>query len=358
MLPPVGIVMAEHGSVRVFPVDKPGSADKAVTIYDVAKAAGVSPSTVSRAFSRPGRVSARTAAHIHEVAAELGYRVPQVVKTEAARQSKMLGISATDITNPFFFGIIRGAEHVALAEDYSIILADSQENDELERRLSDRTMPLVDGMIVATSRLPDSFLRNAAKTAPVVSLNRLVPGLPSVITDNARGMRRALEHLAELGHRRVAYVSGPTNSWADGARERAFREGCYELDLMDHRVGPTAPTVRGGMGILPQIREQHVTAVICFNDVVAVGVMRAAKMAGVQVPHELSVVGIDNVFVADLVSPGLTTIASPLTLLGERAARTVIALANGQEPETSADRPSVLPMRLIVRESTGPAPPR
>ena len=325
MLPPVGIVMAEHGSVRVFPVDKPGSADKAVTIYDVAKAAGVSPSTVSRAFSRPGRVSARTAAHIHEVAAELGYRVPQVVKTEAARQSKMLGISATDITNPFFFGIIRGAEHVALAEDYSIILADSQENDELERRLSDRTMPLVDGMIVATSRLPDSFLRNAAKTAPVVSLNRLVPGLPSVITDNARGMRRALEHLAELGHR---------------------------------RVGPTAPTVRGGMGILPQIREQHVTAVICFNDVVAVGVMRAAKMAGVQVPHELSVVGIDNVFVADLVSPGLTTIASPLTLLGERAARTVIALANGQEPETSADRPSVLPMRLIVRESTGPAPRR
>lgn len=112
------------------------------------------------------------------------------------------------------------------------------------------------------------------------------------------------------------------------------------------------------MGILPQIREQHVTAVICFNDVVAVGVMRAAKMAGVQVPHELSVVGIDNVFVADLVSPGLTTIASPLTLLGERAARTVIALANGQEPETSADRPSVLPMRLIVRESTGPAPRR
>ena len=179
-----------------------------------------------------------------------------------------------------------------------------------------------------------------------------------MITDNARGMRRALEHLAELGHRRVAYVSGPTNSWADGARERAFREGCYELDLMDHRVGPTAPTVRGGMGILPQIREQHVTAVICFNDVVAVGVMRAAKMAGVQVPHELSVVGIDNVFVADLVSPGLTTIASPLTLLGERAARTVIALANGQEPETSADRPSVLPMRLIVRESTGPAPRR
>lgn len=267
----------------------------------------------------------------------------------------MLGISATDITNPFFFGIIRGAEHVAVAEDFSIMLADSQENDELERRLFDRTMPLVDGMIVATSRLPDSVLRSAAKRAPVVSLNRLVPGLPCVITDNARGMRRALEHLAELGHRRVAYVSGPTTSWADGARQRAFREGCYELDLVEHRVGPTAPTVRGGMSIFPQIREQRVTAVIGFNDIVAVGIMRAAKAAGLHVPGELSVVGIDNVFVSDLVSPGLTTIASPLTLLGERAARTVIALVNGREPETTADHPSVLPMRLIVRESTGPA---
>ncbi|WP_341728051.1 LacI family DNA-binding transcriptional regulator [Brooklawnia sp.] len=339
-------------------MDNPGSAGKAVTIYDVAAVAGVSPSTVSRAFSRPGRVSPRTAAHIHEVAAELGYRAPQAVRAETSRQSKMLGISATDITNPFFFGIIRGAEHVAVAEDYSILLADSQENDELERRLFDRTTPIVDGMIVATSRLPDSVLRHAAKVAPIVSLNRLVPGIPSVITDNARGMRRALEHLAELGHRRVAYVTGPSTSWADGARQRAFREGCYELDLVDHRVGPTAPTVRGGMSIFPQIREQHVTGVICFNDIVAVGVMRAARAVGVHIPGELSVVGIDNVFVSDLVTPGLTTVASPLTLLGERAARTIIALANGQEPEVSADRPTVLPMRLIVRESTGPAPRR
>lgn len=342
----------------MFCVDNAGSIGKAVTIYDVAAAAGVSPSTVSRAFSRPGRVSARTAAHIHEVAAELGYRAPQTAKVDAVRQSKILGISASDITNPFFFGIIRGAEHVAVAEDYSILLADSQENDELERRLFDRTLPLVDGMIAATSRLSDSVLRNAAKTVPVVSLNRLVPGIPSVITDNARGVRRALEHLAELGHRRVVYVTGPSASWADGARQRAFREGCYELDLMEHRVGPTAPTVRGGMGVFPLIREQRVTAAICFNDIVAVGVMRAARAAGVHIPGELSVVGIDNIFVSDLVTPGLTTVASPLTLLGERGARAVIALANGQEPEPKADRPSVLPMRLIVRESTGPVPRR
>lgn len=326
--------------------------EKAATIYDVAAAAGVSPSTVSRAFSRPGRVSAKTSARIHQVAAELGYRAPRVVRAEAAQQSKMLAVALTDITNPFFFSIIRGAEHVAVTEGYSILLVDSEESDELERRLFDRTLPLVDGMIVAASRLSDVALRTAAKSTPMVSLNRLVSGIPSVITDNARGMRRALEHLAEQGHRRVAYVSGPSASWAENARWRAFREGCFELDLIENRVGPALPTVRGGMGVLPQIKEKRVTAVVCFNDLLAIGIMRAAKAAGMAIPAELSVIGFDNIFASDLVTPGLTTVAAPLSLLGERAARTIIAMVNGQDGETTADSPSVLPMRLIIREST------
>lgn len=332
--------------------------EKAATIYDVAAAAGVSPSTVSRAFSRPGRVSAKTSARIHQVAAELGYRAPQVARADASRQSKMLGIALTDITNPFFFSIIRGAEHVAVTEGYSILLIDAEESDELERRLFDRTMPLIDGMIIAASRLSDQALRTVSKATPTVSLNRLVAGLPSVITDNARGMRRALEHLAELGHRRVAYVSGPTASWADGARWRAFREGCYELDMQENRIGPTLPTVRGGMGIYPQVREKRVTAVVCFNDMVSIGIMRAAKAAGSSVPADLSVIGFDNIFASDLVTPGLTTVAAPLSLLGERGARSVIALANNQEPETTPEVPSILPMRLIIRESTTTAPRR
>lgn len=333
-------------------MDSPAPPDKAATIYDVATAAGVSPSTVSRAFSRPGRVSNRTAARIQKVAAELGYRPPQVARAEVSQKSKMLGIALTDITNPFFFSIIRGAEHVAITEGYSILLVDSQESDELERRLFDRTVPLLDGMIVAASRLSDTALRAAVRTTPTVSLNRLVPGLPSVITDNARGMRRALEHLAELGHRRVAYVSGPAASWADGARWQAFREGCFELDITEARIGPTLPTVRGGMGIYPQVHEKRVSAVVCFNDLISIGIMRAAKAAGLTIPADLSVVGFDNIFASDLVTPGLTTVAAPLGLLGERAARSLIALANNQVPETTAESPSVLPMRLIIREST------
>lgn len=347
-----------HRSVRVLWVEPQIPPEKATTIYDVAAAAGVSPSTVSRAFSRPGRVSNKTAALIHKVAADLGYRAPQVVRNEASQPSKLLGIALTDITNPFFFSIIRGAEHVAVSEGYSILLVDSQESEELERRLFERTMPLLDGMILATSRLSDAALRAGAQTTPTVALNRLVPGLPCVITDNSRGMRRALEHLAELGHRRVAYVSGPSASWADGARWRAFREGCLELDLVESKVGPTPPTVRGGIGVYPQVREKRVTAVICFNDLISIGIMRSAKADGLTIPSDLSVVGFDNIFASDLVTPRLTTVAAPLSLLGERGARSVIALANNQQPETTVDSPSVLPMRLMVRESTTSVPRR
>ena len=339
-------------------VEQPTGNEKAATIYDVATAAGVSPSTVSRAFSRPGRVSAKTSARIHRVAAELGYRAPQALRSEGTRASKLLGIALTDITNPFFFSIIRGAEHVAVSEGYAIMLVDAQESEELERRLFDRTLPLLDGVIVATSRLSDAALRSTARTTPTVVLNRLVPGVYSVVTDNPRGMRRALEHLAELGHRRVAYVSGPIASWADSARWRAFREACFELDLTEYRIGPTAPTVRGGMAIFSQLREKPITAVVCFNDMISIGVMRAAKAAGLVIPSDLSVVGFDNIFASDLVTPGLTTVAAPLSLLGERAARAVIALAPEQTPESGADVPVVLPMRLMIRESTGTVPRR
>lgn len=329
--------------------------EKPATIYDVAAAAGVSPSTVSRAFSRPGRVSAKTAARIHKVAADLGYRAPHQARAENPRQSKLLGIALTDITNPFFFSIIRGAEHAAVADGFSIMLSDSGESDDLERTLMDRSAPILDGMIIAASRLPDAALRAAARNVPSVILNRVVPGLPSVVTDNARGMRRALEHLAELGHRRIAYVNGPTASWADNARWRAFRDGCYELELADHRVGPTPPTVRGGMGVLAKLRDLRVTAVVCYNDLIAIGIMRAARAQNIPIPHDLSVVGFDNIFASDLVVPGLTTVAAPLSLMGERGARLVISKVNNTDGGENGENPAILPMRLIVRESTATA---
>ncbi len=333
-----------------------GPPERAVTIYDVAKVAGVSPSTVSRAFSRPGRVSARTAQHVRQVAADLGYRSEEIFPPPTPTRTQLIGMAVSDITNPFYFPIIRGGERAAAEAGFSLVLTDADESDRIERESLKRALPVVDGMVIASTRLSDTDLRSIGRNVPVVVLNRPVPGLNSVIPDTDRAVRRAVEHLASLGHRKVCYVAGPEASWVDGARWRALREASLELglDLRDQRIGPVPPTVPGGGKASTEVIAKRATAVLCYNDMIAIGVMRGLRARGVAVPGQVSVVGFDNTVASTLVTPGLTTVASPLVTLGEAAMRNVIALSKGAVPHGKG--PTVIPCRLIVRESTGPPP--
>ena len=267
----------------------------------------------------------------------------------------MIGLAVTDVTNPFFFPLLRGAEQVCTEHGYALMLFDAQESGSREREIFERALPVLDGVVIASSRLSDTALRGFAKKAPTVILNRVVTGLPCVVSDYERGVRRALEHLAGLGHRRVAYIAGPPASWADGARWRAFHEAAAELGMVDCRLGPVMPTVRGGEQVLPQVHEHKVSAVIAYNDLIAIGILRGTAAAGVRVPDRLSVIGFDNIFASDLVTPRLTSIASPLGLVGEKAARSVISLIEHHDESADFVEPLVMPMRLIERSSTGPA---
>ncbi|MEL4356976.1 MULTISPECIES: LacI family DNA-binding transcriptional regulator [unclassified Luteococcus] len=327
-----------------------------VTIYDVAREAGVSASTVSRAFSRPGRVKNATAQHIREVAELLGYRAEPLVSTPALsrQRTRTIGVAVSDITNPFYFGIIRGAEKGAAALDHSVMLIDAQESEALERTLLDRTLPLIDALVMASSRLDDTRLRQLAKEVPVMMLNRVVQGLPSIIPDSARGMRRSVEHLTSLGHRHIWYAAGPEASWANGARYRAFREASHELVFTEHRIGPFPPTLAGGVRAADELVERQATAVVAFNDLMALGMMRRLRARGVRVPEDISVVGFDDSFGSDLVTPRLTTVAAPLVRLGELATTNVIAMVDGKQ--WRGTEPIVVPVALREREST--APPR
>ncbi|MEL4505315.1 LacI family DNA-binding transcriptional regulator [Luteococcus sp. H138] len=327
-----------------------------VTIYDVAREAGVSASTVSRAFSRPGRVSNATAQRIRQVAEELGYRAePMVVTPAVSRQrTRTIGLAVSDITNPFYFGIIRGAEKGAVALDRSVMLVDTQESESLERSILNRTLPLIDGLVIASSRVDDTKLRQMAKEIPVMMLNRVVQGLPSIIPDSARGMRRAVEHLTSLGHRAIWYAAGPEASWADGARYRAFREAAHELVFAEHRIGPFQPTLAGGAKAADVLLERGATAVVAYNDLMALGMMRRLRERGVDIPGEISIVGFDDSFGSDLVTPRLTTVAAPLVRLGELAMVNVVAMTEGKQWRGS--EPIVVPVAFREREST--APPR
>ncbi len=320
------------------------------TIYDVARAAGVAPSTVSRAFSRPGRVKSETAERIRAVAAELGYRTNPIARALPTGRTGMIAMVLSDITNPFYFEIIRGAEAAAAEAGYTLLLADAQESVRLEREAVDRLLPTVEGLLLGTSRMADSAIRMAAKQRPTVVLNRGVADVPSVVPDNASGTRKAVEHLHDLGHRSITYVAGPEASWADGLRWRSLRDAAQAFETKVRRVGPNPPTLAGGAAAATAVLEQQTSAVVAYNDLLAIGLMHGLADAGVRVPQHISVVGYDNIFGSDFCSPSLTTVASPLRVLGASALQYLVVQIKGVRPHTG--EPIMLPMQLVVRGST------
>jgi DNA-binding LacI/PurR family transcriptional regulator len=319
------------------------------TIYDVAKAAGVAASTVSRAFARPGRVNADTAAKVFAAARKLGYRTTALPGLTTSH-SRTLALVVTDITNPFYAEIIRGAHEAAADLGYFLRLSHTQEDTHIERAWIEHELTTVEGVLLASSRMSDSTIRTLAKQKPVVVLNRRLPEVPCLLVDNARGMRRAMEHLGELGHTSVTYVSGPEASWTDGVRWQALREAAFELDMKVRRVGPTqSPTIDAGFGRVREIMAQPTTAVIAYNDVLAIGVIKGLRRLGVGVPEDVSVVGVDNILLAEVVEPELTTVASPLRAQGQTAVRNLVAMINGA---VSTGEPVLMPAKLVVRRST------
>jgi len=321
------------------------------TIYDVAREAGVAASTVSRAYARPGRVNAETAAAIFAAAERIGYRTSRITGSRG-RQTGAVALMVSDITNPFYGEIIKGAAQAVREAGYALLLSDTSETGPVERDVVERTLDLVEGIVLASSRMSDSAIRMIAKQKPLVLLNRQITETSCIVADNPRGVRRAAEHLGMLGHDTITYVAGPEASWAEGMRWRALREAAYELELRVRRVDPGAdPSVRTGHAAARRVVEEGATAVLAYNDALAIGVIKGLKQLGVAVPDDVSVVGFDNVLLADIVDPGLTTVAAPMRKAGALGVGNVLALAAGAR---SRGETLVLPVKLMVRESTGP----
>ena len=261
-----------------------------------------------------------------------------------------MALVVADVTNPAYGEVLRGAQEAAADAGYTIQLTDSQESDRLERDSLERVLPGVDGLLLASSRMSDAAIRVIAGQKPTVLLNRASADIPCRVVDSAGGIRQAVEHLLALGHDRITYVAGPEGSWADGVRWRALRGAATELGIRLRRTGPFPPTVGGGVDAAAILAPRPPAAVIAYNDQLAVGLMRGLTDLGLRVPQDVSIVGFDNTYLADLVTPGLTTVAAPLRQAGLSAARHLIAMVAGTQPP--ARHRILLPTRLVVRAST------
>jgi LacI family transcriptional regulator, galactose operon repressor len=335
-------------------MDTPRSA-RPVTITDIAVATGVAPSTVSRALTRPGRVSAATRDRILAAARELNYAPAMRARTLAAGQTGNIAVLISDVTNPFYFGLIRGSQRQLKAAGYAQLLVDTEDSGEHEAEMLRAMRHTLDGAILAASRLPERALAAVAAQIPLVTVNRNVPGVMSVVMDTPAGIEQAVEHLISLGHRDIAYISGPENSWSNRARWRAMNAVATRHSLRFTRIGPFPRGRHSGSAAADALLITGVTAFVAFNDLLAIGMLSRLRERGVRVPDDVSAVGCDDVFGADFCNPPLTTLTTPI----EEAGRVAVSMLLSRLKQTSSPvtrRAVVLPTHLTVRESSGPAP--
>ena len=323
------------------------------TIRDVARAARVSQSTVSRTLSSPDMVHPATRTRVEAHAQRLGYRPNRAARGLITGRTGNLGLIVPDLSNPFFASVVKGIQSAARASDYSVFIADTDEEARAEVELLRALAKQVDGILLCSPRTPQTRLQEVGVDTPIVMMNRAVDGFPSVTVDNADGMRQAVNHLTALGHRRVAYVGGPSTSWSDSERRRGLRSSAETTgaDLVD--IGSFPPQFEGGVAAADLVLASGASAVIAYNDVIALGLMSRFTTRGVSVPTEVSVVGCDDIAMSSMSHPQLTTIAIPQHVAGRAAVGLLMSVLSDEEAES---RQRELPTQLIVRASTAVAP--
>lgn len=334
-----------------------------VSIKDIAKAAGVSHSTVSRALSDSTLVSEGTKARIQALAREMGYSPDAQARSLVMGRTHSIGVVVTTITDPFIAEVVQAVETTAHSHGYSVLWASS--HSEPEREIAAVEMlhsKRVDGVIVTSSRVGALYQKHLDRLGvPVVLINshseQRGPYTFSVSVDNHRGGYVAAAHLIELGHRRIAYVRGAADHSDDLGRLAGYRQALSEAGIPFDvsLVIPGTGRARGGERALPLLlgASDRVTAVFCYNDMTAVGLMRAASRQGVSVPGDLAVVGFDDIPLASYVSPALTTVAQPKGHMGKRATQMVLALLSDGRDASGVVSNIVVQGNLIVRESSG-----
>lgn len=335
----------------------PPAESRRVTIRTVAAAAKVSTATVSRVMSGVATVKPELAARVRRVAEELSYRPSETARNLALGTLRNIGALMPDLGNAYFHDVVKGMHDVASESGFRMLIADHAGNPDAEFTTAWDLMGHVDGLALLSSRIKLPELKELARQkTPVVLVNRVELGvdLPMVGVDSFTATLEICAHLAELGHRRVVYLSGSELSWQDRERWRAMRTSKRFLGIDAVRVESDG-TIETSYSAAEQAMAHEPTAFICFNDLAAIGVMSRLREMGLDVPGDISVAGFDDIVIARRFLPTLTTATSPRDELGRLAWLLLHDSINGRAP---AEHATLVPATLQRRQSTGPAPTR
>lgn len=337
------------------------NAPPAVTIKDVALAAGVHPASVSRALNgQDKRVSAETRLRIQQAARDLGYQPNAIAASLRTKQTGLIGIIVPDIGNPLFSPLLQALE-IALRRHGQMCLVIQTPEDPQERRQVVHALAgrQISGLLILASENDDPMLEAAAQFAlPTVLVNRghNERRFSRVINDDRESVRLVMEHLAELGHKRVGHIAGPTSASTGHARRQAFEEMLPALGMEGVAVAAKVCTREAGLDAARELLANHegITAIFGSNDLIALGILDALHERGLRIPEDVSVVGHNDMPFVDLIDPPLTTVRVATEEMGRQAVQLLMEhLANPTQQASMR----VLPPQLTVRKSTQ-APPK
>lgn len=330
-----------------------------VTLRDVARAAGCSVATVSRVLAGTRPVGAETAERVRAAAEQLGYRPNRAARALRGHVTGTVGLVLPQITNPFYPTLVRELTRALHADGRAVLLADCDDDPDAEaEHIADLLSRRVDALLVipADERRSREAVADAAARVPLVLLDRgCGTGVAdSVAVDNTAGMALVLDHLAATGRRRVCFIGARGTASAAAERRRAYETGAAALD-------PGAPnrmllgdfSAEWGRAAVDEVWDERPDALVCANDLIAIGALQRLQQRGVDVPGEIAVTGFDDIPMAALSVPGITTVRQPVAALAAEAARLLrrAPAADGPHPQQAIR----LAPRLVVRESSARA---
>lgn len=327
-----------------------------VSIYDIAKKAGVSPSTVSRALENHPRIGAATRQRIQQLAREMDFVPNSVAKSLAVNKTWTIGLVLATISDPFMGRVVEGMEQVASDAGFNVFMNTSQ-NDRAREIAAIEMLRRrrVDGIIVMASHLFDRYPRFfESSKIPIVLVNEQEPGenMHFVAIDDVHGSRLAVEHLLALGHRRIGYAGVINRPRSNQYRFKGYQDtlataGLTSDSKLIYISDRFEDHARAGEACLEPLQAAGATAVYCYNDAIAIGLLAACYKRGISVPGDLSIIGFDDIDMAAYAIPPLTTIRQPRFELGQQAMHMMLALLNNQVPENL-----IVSGELVVRQTT------